>query len=158
MALSLLKKPSTLKANRPYLDWLFVAFYDDGNVVVQNQDDASKTGKGSTFTDVLAYPAKLTHFELRNGKQAVTVDLATGNFIVNGTPLQIHNQHFDPSKYELELTYFRETKAELVVKGTVQEDGSVEREDTKGAPYVNRYFLGWQADDKKQTNVTLAVG
>lgn len=149
--LNLLQKKQP-KSTRPYLDWLFVAFFDDGSVIKQTQADVSVTGKGSAFTDVLVNPAKLTHFELRKDGQAVTLDLTTGNFVVNGTALQIHPQHFDPTKHNLTLTYFRETRAERT------ETADENRELLSTRHYVNRYFIGWQADDKKQTNVTLAVG
>lgn len=154
----MLLRQKSKKTTRPFLSWLFVAFFEDGSVIEQTQADKSVTGNGSTFTDVLASPSKLTHFELRNNKQAVTVDLTTGNFVVNGTPVQIHDQHFNPEKHNLTLTYFRETRAERQVTGEIQEDGSVSREDVTLAHYVNRYFLGWEADDKKNTKVTLAVG
>lgn len=154
----LLKQKLKNSTTRPYLTWLFVAFFDDGHIIEQTQADKSITGAGSAFTDVLNHPAKLTHFELRNGKEAVTLDLTTGNFIVSGTPVQIHPQHFDPQKHNLTLTYFRETRAERKVTGEVQENGSVSREDIALSHYVNRYFVGWTADDKKQTSVSLAVG
>lgn len=146
--------------------WLFKAFFSDGSVIEQDEADKCKTrtdGTGSTFTDVLANELNLTHFELHHvdGKQIVGVDLATGAFVVNGTPMHLHNQNFEPEKYEKKLVYFRETRVDQKIKATVQEDGSViEEEDGEPRHYVNRYFIGWQTQDgnNKNKQVTLAVG
>lgn len=137
--------------------WLFAAFFEDNTVILQDQKDKGKNG-GSRFTDVLKHDSNLLAFEIRHvdGDKTITVDLKTGNFIVNGIPLQIHDQHYDPTKHDLKLIYFRETRMDTHSLGTVQMDGSVTYEDI-GEPrhYVNRYFIGWETDDNK---VTMAVG
>lgn len=156
----------TNQPSNPELRWLFVAYFEDGSVIKQTQEDKSLTrtdGTGSAFTDVLAKESQLRVFELHHidGKQVVTVDLDSGAFIVNGTPMHLHNQHFEAEKYEKQLVYFRETRVDQSVEATVQPDGSI-KERKIGAPrhYVNRYFIGWQTQDAngKHKQVTLAVG
>lgn len=142
--------------NSEPLRWLFVAHFDDGTIIEQDQEDKSQTrtdGTGSRFTDVLAKDG-LEAFELINcadPKQFVYVDLITGNFNVNGTPLSAHNQHFDPTRYKLELVYFREARAEQ----NVDQAGEI----ISQRHFVNRYFIGWQTKvNNKVKQVTLAVG
>lgn len=148
--------PSKVEFKLEPLSWLFVADFEDGTSIVQDQDDKSLTrtdGTGSTFTDVLAHKSKLISFCLINKDtdSEVTVDLTSGIFVVNGTPIALHDQFFEPDKHDLRLIYFRETKAEQNIGG----DGSV----LSTAHYVNRYFIGWQTTVKgKNVKATLAVG
>jgi hypothetical protein len=78
------------------------------------------------------------------------LDLVSGSFVVNGTPLSIHDQHFEPEQHVLQLVYFRETRVEI------------ERTKTSSKAvrhYVNRYFIGWKTTVKgEEKQVTLAVG
>lgn len=145
--------------------WLFTAEFSDGTTIVQDQEDKCHTrddGTGSTFTDVLAREDELVAFHLHNvdGQQVASVDLLTGAFIVNGTPMHIHDQYFEPSKHKLRLIYFREARIENDVHGVVEEDMTVTQ--TNGLNprhYVNRYFIGWQTTIMgKNKQVTLAVG
>lgn len=147
--------PLTLEPFR----WLFIAHFEDGSEIVQEADDKSKTrtdGTGSSFTDVLeiAKRKKLMAFTLRSvagNAGHVTVDLVSGNFVVNGVPVCAHNQNFEPHRYPLELVYFRETRAEQTqtVKGDI----------VSARHYVNRYFIGWKTTvNGKDKQVTLAVG
>lgn len=147
--------------------WLFVAFFEDGHIIEQDWEDRciSRTnGTGSTFTDVLDYHqnvSPLICFELRHvdKRQAVTVDLRNGVFIVNGTPMHLANQDFDSQKYKLELVYFRETRVEKDVTGVLQEDGSISEQEGDTRHYVNRYFIGWTTRvNGKNKQVTIAVG
>lgn len=147
----------------PHLSWLFVAFFDKGAPVIQTQDDLPKEQpEGSAFSDVAARSDDLTAFELRHedGKQVVTIDLKTGAFIVNGTPLHIHNQNFEPQNYSLKLIYFRETRVDQQQKATVQTDMSIKTENIGDARhYVNRYFIGWETVvNGKNKQATIAVG
>jgi hypothetical protein len=131
---------------------MFVAYFDDLTTIEQDQIDRSITGNGSQFTDVLAKKG-LIGFELRHvdNIQTVFVDLKTGTFLVNGTPLAVHNQYFDPTKYELELVYFREMRAEQVV--------GVDGEEVSSRHFTNRYFIGWKTTvNGKEKQVTIAVG
>lgn len=153
------------QTTREPLRWLFIAGFSDGSRIMQDQDDKSSMrsdGTGSTFSDVLAREKELVTFSLFHvdGNQAVIVDLTTGAFIVNRTPVNLHNQYFNPSRYKLRVVYFRETQVKQDVKATVQEDGSIKQEDI-GDPrhFVNRYFIGWQTTvNGKNKQVTLAVG
>lgn len=155
----------TTQVDKEPLRWLFTAYFEDGHIIRQDMDDTSKTrtdGSGSAFTDVLAYESPLIAFELGrvDDNQIVTVDLRSGAFIVNGTPLVAHNQYFEPLKYKLELVYFRETRIDQNTKQTVQEDGSI-KEEKLGSPrhYVNRYFIGWKTEvNGKEKQTTIAVG
>ena len=139
----------------PTLMWLFTAHFDDGETIVQTQEDKSLTrtdGTGSRFTDVLAKEG-LTSFWLKNvhTDETVGVDLKNGNFSINDTVVQLHNQYFEPDNYDLELVYFRETKYEAQ-----QEEGKDEL--TNPRHYINRYFIGWQTKVQgKNKQVTLAV-
>lgn len=151
---------------REPLKWLFVAFFVDGNVIKQTEYDkcmSRNDGTGSAFTDVLEYAKshKLHIFELHHtdGKQKTGVDLDNGIFVINGTPICSHNQDFDPSKYQLELIYFRETRVEQEVNATVQDDMSIKEIPGAVRHYVNRYFLGWQCIvNGRNKQVTIAVG
>lgn len=159
------KNKEELNLSKPRLEWLFVANFSDGTQIKQTQEDKCTTredGTGSAFTDVLAREKELIVFGLEHidGKQWVLVDLRTGNFAVNETAVQLHNQNFEPHKYPLELVYFRETRVDTDVQGTVQDDLSVDYKDL-GSPrhYVNKYFIGWRTTlHNKQKQVTLAVG
>lgn len=146
--------------------WLFTAEFEDGSTIEQDLDDTCHTrtdGTGSTFTDVLAREDELVAFHLYhvNGKEAASVDLRTGAFVLNGTPIHAHEQYFEPTQHKLRLVYFRETRVDNDTRGTVQEDGSIAREDgLNPRHYVNRYFIGWQTTTKNDKNVqqTIAVG
>lgn len=148
------------------LRWLFVAEFDDGNSIEQTYEDKSLTrtdGTGSAFTDVLEYEKtsrlKAFHLASTDDKQIATVDLTTGAFIVNNTPFHAHDQNFDPTKYELRLIYFRETRYDNISTNTVQGDGSVKNEHVGQRHYVNRYFIGWQTTvNGKNKQATIAVG
>lgn len=151
------------RQTKPHLSWLFVAFFKDGSHIAQTQDDKPKAQpEGSAFSDVSARMDDLTAFELRHedGNEVVTVDLVTGAFIVNGTPLHVHNQHFQPENYPLKLIYFRETRVDQNQLATVQDDMSIKTEDV-GEPnhYVSRYFMGWETTvNGKNKQATIAVG
>ena len=93
-----LQQTNPSSPQREPLDWLFTAYFANGDTIVQDEADQSETKPGgSRFTDVLAQP-NLVAFELNNvnGKESVLVDLITGAFSVNGTPLIAHNQYFEP--------------------------------------------------------------
>lgn len=157
---------------REPLRWLFKAYFADGSSLVQDENDTCTTrtdGTGSAFTDVLAREDELIAFELVhvNNREAVLVDLNTGAFSVNGTPLHAHNQYFEPQakdkdgnrKYKLKLVYFRENRVDTDVRGVVQADGSVASEEIDKRHYTNRYFLGWSTIvNGVNKQVTLAVG
>lgn len=136
------------------LRWLFVAKFKDGEKIVQTQEDQSATrtdGTGSTFTDVLAREDDLVSFSLFQGDDYVTVDLISGNFDVNGTPVCLHDQFFEPLHHKLRLIYFRETR----IDSETDKDQNV----VSMKHYVNRYFIGWQTTaNGKNVKVTLAVG
>jgi hypothetical protein len=143
--------------------WLFVAFFEDGDVMFQRPEDEVNH---SRMIDVKAKEKEspLIAFELRHvdGKQAVTVDLLTGALVVNGTPLEAQSdfsfersKHFNPAKHKLELAYWRETVREANVTGTVQKDMSVTGDVQATTSYINRYFVGWTYGDKQ---AIIAVG
>lgn len=148
------EKPQT-KTTSPFITWLFVAYFEDGTVIGQTQEDKCTTrtdGTGSAFSDVLAKDG-LIKFALErvNEPESVVVDLITGEFSVNGTPVIAHNQFFEPQKYDLELVYFRETR----VDQKVDNDGK----QVSLEHYVNRHFIGWKTQvNGKEKQVTLAVG
>jgi len=135
---------------------LFTAAFRDGSTIIQTEEDKCLTrndGTGSAFTDVLARKDELVAFALNhvNGKETVAVDLISGNFVVNGTPITSHNQYFDPEKYPLELIYFRETRAE--------ETRNKDNVTVATRHFVNRYFIGWKTlVNGQKKEVTLAVG
>lgn len=161
-------QPTQFKTvEREPLRWLFEAHFDNGLVIVQDQDDKSELrtdGTGSTYSDVVETEKehKLLAFFLKHvdGNQIAMVDLVNGAFSVNGTPMHIHDQNFTPEKHDLRLVYFRETKIDNDVKGTVQDDGSIKSEYGLNAKhYVNRYFIGWQTTaNNKNYQHTIAVG
>lgn len=144
----------TQPVDREPLTWLFAAHFEDGSIFRQPANDRSinhvegAEHNPSAFSDVLANKKKLEAFSLvsTDGKRTVSVSLITGEFFVDGLKIDAHNQHFEPSNYELELVYFRETR--VVTTG-----GQIERH------FVNRYFIGWRTMvNNKPKQVTLAVG
>lgn len=151
-----------------FLKWLFVATFKDGTVFNQTHEDKCLTrtdGTGSAFTDVHEYMEAdnaLEKFELINDheKQVVTVDMTTGAFIVQGVPMHLHNQYFEPERYPLKLVYFREVRVEQNITATVQDNMSIKEEQTGDLRhYINRYFIGWETTVNGQNKqVTLAVG
>jgi hypothetical protein len=140
---------------REALRWEFVAEYANGDLILQEDDSCltREDGTGSRFTDVLANPEKLVSFHLANNAtdEVVSVDLLTGAFVVNGTPVHIHEQNFEPIEHELSLVYFRETRIEQM--NNAKEEVIGERH------FTNRYFIGWTAEVNGTTKqATLAVG
>lgn len=155
-----------VSVDREDFRWLFTAEFEDGTTIVQDQEDKSTTrtdGTGSTFTDVLAREDELVAFHLYhvNGKEAASVDLRTGAFVINGTPFHAHEQFFEPTQNKLRLVYFRETRINNDVLSTVLEDMTVDVQDgLNPRHFINRYFIGWQTTTKAGKNVqqTIAVG
>jgi hypothetical protein len=136
------------------LQWLFTAYFQDGSEIAQTPEDRSVTNHGTAFTDVLRkeQDSPLIRFELVHvdGQQVAYVDLRNGYFVVNGTPIIIHDQFFEADKHDLRLIYFRETR----IVTNLDEDGK-----TVNSHFVNRYFFGWQTTvDGKNIKHTLAVG
>lgn len=141
--------------SKPFLNWLFTAYFENGYKIEQDQDDKCLTrddNTGSTFTDVLANKSKLIRFTLTNDEfmQSISVDLISGNFAVNGVIVCVHNQYFEPERYPLELVYFRENR---VIANQTSDDTKIMRH------YINRYFIGWKTEvNGKTKQVTLAIG
>lgn len=157
------KAPTT-----PVLTWLFKAEFADGYILNQDSDDmcySPSKGRSPAFSCLLEAEAehgKPTSFVLisETNDNWIGVDLKTGNFVINDVPFCAHNQFFEPSRYELELVYFRETRVQQDIKATVQDDQSLKQEYV-GDPrhFVNRYFVGWKTVVNGQAKqVTLAVG
>lgn len=150
-------KPKALSNNnniqREPFRWLFVAHFKDDTFIEQPADDQSKKHvegaehNPSSFSDVLEREADLIGFELKHTetKEHVYVDLVSGAFLINGTPFHAHDQNFEPLEHKLKLVYFRETRIEHDM------DGNISRH------FVNRYFVGWQAEGTKQKAI-IAVG
>lgn len=152
------------KTSKLKLNWLFRAYYDDNHIIEQTPEDKCLTrndGTGSAFTDVLSYEkGKLVGFMIFNDKtdESVYIDLTTGVFMVNGADVAAHNQEFDPTKYDLELVYFRETRVDRDSTVTVQEDRSLKESGVTMRHYVNRYFIGYKTTvNGRSKQVTLAV-
>ncbi len=140
--------------------WLFVAHLKDGRKIEQSDKDHLPGSR--EFGDVLAVEKDLAAFELRHvdGKQSVAVDLVTGAFVVNGTPINIHDQTINPAIWNLRLIYFREVLQEAQAEATVQEDGKPKIGNiVPTRAYANRYFVGWQATYRGENiKYTVAVG
>lgn len=141
-----------LQKTPPQFRWLFIADFSDGSELKQTPEDVLPDS--NQFKGVVERLDDLKAFSLAHvdRTQLVTVDLVTGNFIVNGTPVCIHNQRFDPSRYKLELVYFRE-KVESQTR-SVRSSEVLEEQS-----FVSRYFIGWKTTvNGKDKQVTLAVG
>lgn len=132
-------------------NWHFIATFKDGSKFFQDPLDYQPDR--SSFKTVLERIDDVVCFELKHidGKQEVLVDLISGNFMVNDTPLAIHNQKFEPQNYKLELVYFREKREQIT-----QNVKTGELTDPKS--FVNRYFIGWKTTvNGEEKQVTLAV-
>lgn len=134
------------------LKYLWTAYYKDGSSLTQPKNDRSKDHDENSDWNPSSYrdidQDKLQFFALQDHEEEreFGVNLDTGEFYVNGVPFIQHDQNFQPGE-PLRLIYFREMRKDWI-------DG-VEQE-----PYVNRYFIGWQAKDinGKNHQYTLGVG
>jgi hypothetical protein len=142
---------STAKAP---LRYLFYVMYTDGTMYKQQPDDRAIMHEGdedwwpSSFRDV-----DLDHvamFFLTDGETEAGVVLRNiaetpnslrgvnrtefepGSFIIGGTSFTMHDQNHQLQNFK--LVYFREMRQESV-------DGVV------GAPYVHKFYLGYEATD-----------
>lgn len=151
-------QPTDKSIVREPFSWLFRAQFADNKTIEQDPDDICITrsdGSGSAFTDVLEYSksAPLTSFGLQHvsNEEYVWVDMKTGIFVVNDTPIALHNQNFEPQNYKLEIVYFREQRVEQTIGARAQVLST--------RHFTNRYFIGWRTMvNGKNKQVTLAVG
>ena len=124
------------------LKYLFLAHFEDGSFIQQNQDDVSSLDPcKSMFFDVLNHPSPLVTFSLGD---ILSLDLRTGQFILAGSPFQV----YDPSKPVptcRRLIYFR--------RHTHRMNAALEE-----LSHEVEYHLGWQATiDNENTQHTVAV-
>lgn len=133
------------------LKYFWTAVYNDGTKYVQPKDDKSTKHEYDAETDFQPSAFrdieqdKLKAFFLEGNGHSYGVDLETGLFSVDGVEFMVHKQDF-LNKDDLRLIHFRETRKDYI-DGVAQE------------PYVNRYFIGWQANDSSGENhqYTIAV-
>lgn len=124
------------------LNYLFSAFFADGAIISQEQDDASKTQEGkSAFTDVLekSKESELEQFSLVGRTEesdiVIIIDLNRGRFYFNGIDVSLEDRDYPLTNRK--VIYFRE-----VLQHTTANEG------TQPA-YVNRTFVGYEGKDSK---------
>lgn len=84
----------------PALKYLFTAYHDDGQVVVQTEDDtSSRDPSKSTFFDVR--PEAVERLVLRGDHAWYGVDIKEDSLSINGTTIKI------PAQEKGTLIYFR---------------------------------------------------
>lgn len=112
----------------------FVATYEDGTVIEQNESDISEIDEAkSRFFDVLekAKEVKLVSFVLKGEGFEAGVDLRDGHFEINGVPFFQHRPDLDPYK-DFRIIYYRTVQRLLSQTG-----------ETISAEAV-AYCIGWQ--------------
>jgi len=122
------------------LKYLFTAYFADGSVFNQPEDDHSELDpeKRSAFYDVLASEKELVRFSLRGEGNQFTVDLKTGEFGVNGVKFFPVSDSILPianPKFRLIFLRWHEAKTNMDV-----ESGEVENTVDK----IIAYDLGWE--------------
>lgn len=135
------------------LKYLWTAYYQDGSSLKQPEDDRSKAHDDSaewnpsSFRDIDL--DKVATFWISDGSNYYGVDLTTGEFLFQNYEEASGRWTQEDQNLELSeprrLIYFREVRKNWI-------DG-VEQE-----PYVNRYFIGWQAKDKTGRNHKYTIG
>ena len=126
--------------NTMTLKYLFVAYFDDGSIFEQTQDDISLTNpEKSRSYDVLNCGKKVVKFSLTDGQHNWSIDLLDGHFEVDGMVFHATNTPL-PSRF-LQLVFFRSHQVTQDV--TYNKEGEeVSRKDTG---HKVTYFTGWQA-------------
>lgn len=125
------------------LKYLFLAEFEDGSFIQQDQADVSKLDPSKNqLHDVLSHPSKLVRFTLGSNFGSLSLNLLTGQFVVNESSFTVH----DPSKREpteRKLIYFKR-----------HTHSTCNGEQTHDIVY----HLGWQATiDGEKTQHTVAV-
>lgn len=95
------------------LTYLWEATFEDGNVIVQPQDDKyskhddNLSHNPSAFRDILDYAEKspLTVFALKSGTSIYAVRLSTGEIFVNGTIFSL--EQTESGLKDRKVIYFR---------------------------------------------------
>ena len=126
-----LSEPATLK-------YKWTAFYSDGKVFHQNEEDKSAFDpKKSAFFDV--DHQRLIGFSLQHEDSCYTVDLVGGFFLVNNLPFRMH-------PWEMILTDFK-----LVFTRRHYPSQSIYSDGRKETGFLHDpiYRIGWQAKDFK---------
>lgn len=133
------------------LKYLWSATYKDGSQFDQPANDRSKNHDDNADWNPSAFrdidQDNLRSFALYDrvtGTTIVDVDLETGLFNIAGVEFSQEDQNFQPVGNR-KLMYFREVRQESV--------GGVVR-----APYINRYFIGWEAKDATGKNHKVMLG
>jgi hypothetical protein len=153
---------STTSSKPEPFQWLFRAYFTDGTTLEQTHADVSESQPDKpAIAEVLQRKDTLDRFELRHidGRQVVTVNLHNGDFTVNGTRLQAHEQSFDPNIYPLSLVYYRETR---IMQNFYPHSGasSLNDDEVAGRPrhFVSRYYIGWWTEvEGNNMQVALAI-
>lgn len=148
------QQPKPQGGSSPFLNYLFVAEFADGEIIQQTPEDQSLIEPTkSAFYDVLekSKTIKLQRFHLANEHNIYTVDLRDGSFEVNGLSFEAHDQYLEIEQ-PLRLIYFRENHVLSAV------DSNSNDKITPYKHYVNRYFIGWQfTKDGKNYQQTIAI-
>jgi hypothetical protein len=128
----------------PKLDYLFTATFRDGSVYHQTPADTSVEHPltKSAFYDVLQRNSDVASFTLidRHGQHQHTVFLSDGHFTTDGRVIPCPRSDLTGFR----LIYFR--RVQHIREGGFQ---------TK--PYVQAYFIGWQANDASGKNFQMML-
>jgi hypothetical protein len=111
------------------LKYLFKVEMKDGEIYEQNKDDVSKRDKTkSAFYDIKDRPIK--KFKLERWGEKHEVNLETGEFIINGIHLALHDEDIR----DFRLIYYRRHKHNF--------------QQGKQTSHDVEYHFGWQANLK----------
>lgn len=130
----------------PRFKYLWTAYFSDGKVIEQPQDDRyskhddSAEHNPSAFRDILDHQeledVELIYFDLNDGSFAYGIDLPSGRFGINGTWFSLE-QH-DAPLTDRKLIYYRGVK----VDHRIGSDGvSVDE------PEIEAYYFGYEGKD-----------
>ena len=123
------------------LKYLFKAFYRDGGVCFQNEDDKARIFPGrSAYSDV--DQDRLQAFALEGNGIRLVCDLDTGRFTVNGAAVIDPEGRPQRAVTPKRLIYFRRVSQEMNTDFTEKEEGC-----------RVTYHMGWQANDSEGNNI-----
>lgn len=147
---------STVNLETTPLKYRWTAYFDDGTVLKQPEDDRySKHVDGaehnpSAFRDILDHEkiAKLIYFDLNDGTFAYGVDLPSGRFGINGTWFGLEPE--DAPETKRKLIYYRVVDRDKVINFDTDEEQDKE-------PVIQAYCFGYEYKDAHGKNVQKVI-
>lgn len=137
------------------LKYLWTAYFDDGKVLKQPEDDRyskhddAAEHNPSSYRDLLDYEkqASIIYFDINDGTFAYGIDTRQWKFGINGTWFGIEGQ--DEVLTDRKLVYFREVKRDEHHNA----DGSIVVDE----PRITAYYIGYEGKNAQGENVQKVI-